>query len=147
MAIPGRRSRLSRLIGAGVMFTAAVAIATPAALSSAEPAFAAVNVCQDSTTAQPTAVHQLPSASSPTVQFLNVNAPVNEGYCEYFNNLHEGHWYMTVRTTNGSNGGVGFIWVQRLHWGSQHLCAQLGEPVAFSPIGDASCPLYNYYGN
>ena len=134
------------------MFAAAAAIATPAALSAAGPASAAVNVCQDSTNAQPTAVHQLPSDSSPTVQFLKLDAPVNEGYCEYFNNLHEGHWYMTVRTTNGSGRRsqvphLEFEKRKLKQYGSQHLCAQLGEPVDFTPIGDPSCPLYNYYGN
>jgi len=132
--------RFSRLIGAGALFAGALG------LWSTQPAFASFNACGDSTIAQPTAVHQLPSASSPTVQFLNQGAAVNEGYCEYFNNVSEGHWYMTVRTTNGSNGGVGFIWVQRLHWGSQHLCATPGEPYDISSIGgsDGVCPLIPY---
>jgi hypothetical protein len=132
--------RFSRLIGAGALLAGALG------LWSAQPAFAGFNACGDSTIAQPTAVHSLPSASSPTVQFLNQGAAVNEGYCEYYNNVSEGHWYMTVRTTNGSNGGVGFIWVQRLYWGSQHLCATPGEPYDLHVIGgsDGVCPLIRY---
>src|ERR1035438_10747747 len=81
--------RFSRIIGAGALLAGALG------LWSAQPAFAGFNACGDSTIAQPTAVHSLPSASSPTVQFLNQGAAVNEGYCEYYNNVSEGHWYMT----------------------------------------------------
>jgi hypothetical protein len=140
MRIPRGVSRFSRIMGAGALLAGALG------LWSTQPAFAAINVCGDSTIAQPTAVHQLPSASSPTVQFLNRGAVVNEGYCEYFNNVSEGHWYMAVRTMNGSNGGVGFIWIQRLYWGSRHLCATIGDPYDLHVIGgsDGVCPLIQY---
>jgi hypothetical protein len=150
MGLLGKRSRFSRLAHAAALFTAAAAgVATLVALSPAVPAFASFyDYCSDTTNAQPTAVHQLPSASSPTIQFLNAGTGVNEGYCEYFNNLHEGHWYMTVRTTNGSNGGVGFIWVQRLVHGSGHNCYYHNAfGYEDEPIGSSLCPLYNYYGN
>ena len=149
MGLLGGRSRFSRLTRAGAVFTASMAGAvTLVALWSAEPAYAAFyDYCSDTTNAQPTAVHQLPSASSPTVQFLNYNVTVNEGYCQYYNNLHEGHWYMTVRTTNGSNGGVGFIWVQRLSHGSGHNCYYHSVfGYENEPIGSSLCPLLNYYG-
>ena len=136
-------SRFSRLIGAvAVLAGAVVGILVPLGALTAEPAFAAFNACMDSTIAQPTAVHQLPSESSRTVQFLSAGSAVNESYCEFFNNLGEAHWYMTVRTTNGSNGGVGYIWVQRLYWGHYHLCALSDMDVA--TIGSWECPLVNY---
>ena len=54
---------------------------------------------------------------------------------------------MTVRTTNGSNGGVGFIWVQRLSHGSGHNCYYHSAfGYEDEPIGSSLCPLLNYYG-
>ena len=141
MRIPCGASRFIRITGAGALLAGALGAWSTGPASAAD----ASDYCHDGTIAQPTAVHKLPSDSSPTVQFLNQGAPVNEGYCEYFNNVSEGHWYMTVQTTNGSNGGVGFIWVQRLYWGSQHLCSYIyGYGYVEDRIGSSACPLHNY---
>ena len=140
MRIRREVSRFSRIIGAAAMIAGALG------LWSARPAFAGFNACGDSTIVQPTAIHQLPSDSSPPVQFLKKGAAVNESYCEYYNNVREHRWYMAVRTTNGSKAGVGFIWIQRLYWGSQHLCAVPGEPYDLHVISgsDGVCPLIPY---
>ena len=141
-------SRFFRLIGAGAVFVGAVtAILTPLGVWSAEPALAASNTCYDVTNAQPTAAHQVPADSSPTEQFFAANTTIY-GNCNYWNNPGEGHWYMRVYLTNGQNSGMGYIWVQRLAWGHQHLCfvlgTELGEARGVYQIGNSPCPLYNW---
>jgi hypothetical protein len=39
----------------------------------------------------------------------------------------------------GNNGGFGYIWVQRLDFGSSHLCAYNNGSVY--SIGSSACPL------
>ena len=152
MQLLAGRSRFSRLTRAGAVFAAAAAgIATLVALTPAEPAFAtsATNeTCYDVALYQPTQAHQLPSDSSPTEESFNVNTTIY-GNCNYWNDLGENRWYMRVYLTNGKNGGVGYIWVQRLAWGSQHKCFvlgdQIGDPRGAYPITSNAlpCPLTN----
>jgi hypothetical protein len=114
-------------------------------------ALAAANYCQDSAIDQPTWVDASPSYSSAVVQTLNKGAGVGFGPppngsngCEYYLNSVENRWYMPVRTTNGSNGGTGYIWVQRLYYGSQHECYTLLYGI--KTIGSAYCQLVDVGG-
>jgi hypothetical protein len=138
-------SRFSRIIGAGVLFASALGLwsAAPASATSATN-----ETCYDVAQAQPTQAHQVPSASSPTEQSFSANTTIY-GNCNFWDNIGEGHWYMRVYLTNGKNGGVGYIWVQRLAWGSQHECFVLGDQLGL-PRGvyrivsnTLPCPLTN----
>jgi hypothetical protein len=124
------------IAGLGVGATAATTALTAASASAAN------GPCVDITNAQPTPLHFDPSASSPTVKFLNSNYLVT-GNCNYRDNLSENRWYMQVNYIGpNNNGGYGYIWVQRLDYGSEHLCA-LNDFFTY-PIGSGTCPLYQY---
>jgi len=58
------------------------------------------------------------------------------GNCFYYNNNSQGRWYMGINYS----GRTGFVWVQRLDFGSQHECL-IGENVY--SIGSSQCPLEN----
>jgi hypothetical protein len=58
------------------------------------------------------------------------------GNCTYWNNNAQGRWYMAV----GWQGRTGYIWVQRLIYGSEHECLD-GQNVY--SIGSSHCLLYN----
>lgn len=120
--------------GLGVGVTAATAAIA------ASPASAANGPCYDFAIAQPTPVHFVPSEGSQTVKFLNSGSQVT-GTCNYYDNTSENHWYMQVNYIGpGNNNGYGYIWVQRLSYGSGHNC-RYNTGNTF-PIGSGACPLY-----
>lgn len=130
-----------RLIGLAGVLTAGLGMGVTAA--TAAPAFAANGPCFDVTRAQPTPLHFKPSASSRTVKFLPNNYMVT-GNCAYRDNLSENRWYMQVNYIGrNNNNGYGYIWVQRLDFGSLHLC-DLNSDFNLFPIGSSTCPLYAY---
>jgi hypothetical protein len=95
--------------------------------------------CYDYTKAQPTPVHYEPSDSTPTVEFKNAGEVVT-GNCVYMNNTSENRWYMKVNYNgHDNNGGFGYIWVQRLSFGSEHGCAY--NDLGIYPIPSANCRL------
>jgi len=109
----------------------------------ATPALAANGPCFDTTNAQPTPLHFSPSESSPTVKYLPRSHQVT-GSCVYWDNLSENRWYMQVNYIGpDNNGGYGYIWIQRLGFGSLHLC-DLNSDLNLFPIGSGTCPLYVY---
>lgn len=140
-----RVSRFSPVICAGVLSAGALGLwsAAPASATSATN-----ETCYDVAQAQPTQAHQVPSASSPTEQSFPAGTTIY-GNCNFWNNPGEHHWYMRIYLTNGKNGGVGYIWVQRLAWASQHECFvlgdQLGVPRGLYQIvpSNLPCPLTN----
>ena len=95
--------------------------------------------CVDYAIAQPTAVHLNPSEGSLLIKFKNAGDEVT-GTCQYYNNSSEHRWYMQVFVTTGPNQPypIGYIWVQRLSYGSSHTCDDDGH--AYS-IGSSNCPL------
>ena len=110
-----------------------------AAVSSATPALAS-GPCRDAAIAQPTPMHHNASDSSETVKFLNAGTAVS-GTCTYIENDSEQRWYMQVDYTGpGNNNGYGYIWIQRLSYGSQFQCEDGGN--IFS-IGSVYCPLHH----
>ena len=137
--------RRLRLVGLACALTAGLGVGATAATAAltAAPASAANGPCFDTTSAQPTPLHFSPSASSPTVKFLPNNYLVT-GNCIYWDNLSENRWYMQVNYIGPNNdGGYGYIWVQRLNFGSLHLC-DLNTDFNFFQIGSSTCPLYAY---
>ena len=53
-------------------------------------------------------------------------------------------WYMQVNYIGPNNNrGYGYIWVQRLNFGSLHLC-DLNSDFDLFPIGRSTCPLRAY---
>jgi hypothetical protein len=58
------------------------------------------------------------------------------GNCSYWNNNSQGRWYMAISW----QGRTGYVWVQRLIYGSQHECLD-GQNVY--SIGSSHCLLYN----
>lgn len=130
-----------RLIGVAVVLAAGLGMGVAAA--TAAPALAANGPCFDTTRAQPTPLHFSPSASSPTVKFLP-NSYLVTGNCVYENNRSEHRWYMKVNYIGQhNNDGYGYIWVQRLNFGSLHIC-DFNSDFNFFPIGSSTCPLYAY---
>jgi hypothetical protein len=134
-------TRRLRIIGLAGVLAAGLSMGVTAA--TAAPAIAANGPCFDTTSAQPTPLHFSPSASSPTVKFLPDGYLVT-GNCAYWDNPTENRWYMQVNYTGpNNNGGYGYIWVQRLNFGSLHLC-DLNSDFNLFPIGSSACPLYTY---
>jgi hypothetical protein len=141
----GFRCRL-RLIGlAGIL---AAGLGTGAAAATAAPAFAANGPCYDVTNSQPTPMHFYASASSKTIKFLNNGSTVT-GTCDYFDNAGENRWYMRVNYIGpDNNGGYGYIWVQRLRYGSGHNCRYYSGQwfsigTSYADYGGIiPCPLY-----
>lgn len=130
-----------RLIDVTVVLAAGLGMGVTAA--TAAPALAANGHCFDTTRAQPTPLHFSPSASSPTVKFLPDSYLVT-GNCVYRDNLSEHRWYMQVNYIGPyNNDGYGYIWVQRLNFGSLHLC-DLNSDFNLFPIGSRTCPLHAY---
>src|SRR5579859_5546675 len=105
-----------RLIGlAGIL---AAGLGTGVTMATAPQALAANGPCFDTTRAQPTPLHFSPSASSRTVKFLP-NDHLVTGSCIYWDNRSENRWYMQVNYIGpNNNGGYGYVWVQRLNFGS-----------------------------
>lgn len=132
--------RRLRLIGMALVLAAGLGVG---AFATATPALAANGPCYDITNSQPTPLHYSWSSTSQTVKFLN-NGYTVTGTCNYIDNVNENHWYMQVNYIGpNNNGGYGYIWVQRLDYGSAHNCKyQSGQTFG---IGSAYCPLY--YGS
>lgn len=130
--------RRGKVVGLACVLAAGLGVAAMAA--TATPAFAANGPCYDITNAQPTPLHYTWNKNSQTVKFLNAGSTVT-GTCAYVNNVNENHWYMQVNYIGpDNNGGYGYIWVQRLDYGSGHNCKyQSGATFA---IGSSYCPLY-----
>ena len=131
-----------RHVGLACALTAGLAagVSAGAAALSATPALAVNGPCYDITNAQPTPLHYSWSASSQTVKFLHNDYQVT-GTCNYVDNTSENHWYMQVNYIGpGNNGGYGYIWVQRLDYGSGHNCKYNTGNIF--PIGSGPCPLY-----
>jgi hypothetical protein len=62
--------------------------------------------------------------------------------CTYYNNTAQARWYAETAPTYGSNHNqYGYVWVQRLHYGSTHRCDFYGD--IFS-IGSGPCTLIDY---
>jgi hypothetical protein len=116
------KKSMRRVEAAGLACVLAAGLAVGASAFAATPALAANGPCTDVAIAQPTAVHWTTSEASQTVKFLNDGSIVT-GPCDYINNTSENHWYMRVNYTGpNNNNGYGYIWVQRLYWGSVHQC-------------------------
>lgn len=131
-----------RLIGLACILAAGLGTGV-VATAAAPQALAANGPCFDETNAQPTPVHSEPSKSSRTVQFLPYLHIVT-GNCIYRDNLSENRLYMQVNYIGpGNNGGYGYIWVQRLDFGTLHLC-DLNTDFNLFPIGSRTCPLFAY---
>jgi hypothetical protein len=98
--------------------------------------------CVDYAIAQPTAVHLNAAADSLTIKFKQPGDKVT-GTCQYYNNSSEQHWYMQVFLTTGPSQPypIGYIWVQRLSYGSSHTCDDDGHPYS---IGSGNCPLIQH---
>jgi hypothetical protein len=84
-------------------------------------------------------VHLLPAADSLVIKFKHPGNRVT-GTCQYYNNRSEHHWYMQVFVTTGPNQPYysGYIWVQRLSYGSTHTCNDDGHTHS---VGSGNCPL------
>lgn len=145
------RNRLTRVAAACVM---AAAVLVPLGALGATSAQAAVKPacsgngcigipiqCFDFAVPNPTNMRSLPSdaANSPIIARLSPGTAV-WGTCRYYNNTSENRWYMEITR---SNGGLGYIWVQELQYGSAHNCF-VSNSLDLLPIGSASCPLQNY---
>jgi hypothetical protein len=136
--------RRLKLIGSACALIAGVGIGVITGI--AAPALAANGPCYDVTNSQPTSLHFDPSAASKTIKFLNKGHTVT-GTCIYIDNPNENHWYMQVNYIGpDNNGGYGYIWVQRLHYGSRHDCKYYSGQVFSIGTYYASygllCPLY-----
>ena len=123
----------------------ALATTSATARTKAPLARAAVaSYCRDTALAQPTQVHAGPYSTSPTVKSYNHDDTV-KGNCFFYNNYRESHWYMEV---NYGGTRPGYIWVQRLYYGSSHRCMitnASGGFLAIEPIGyNSDCDLINY---
>ncbi len=130
---------LCRLKLIGIACVLAAGLGVGVTVATATPAFAAAGSCQDWAIAQPTPVHYYPWDSSPTVEFLNSGAHVT-GICYFLDNITENRWYMQVYYSGpGNDAGYGFIWVQRLSLGSEHICV-IGNGATYY-IGSSECPL------
>jgi hypothetical protein len=78
------------------------------------------------------------SSPSGTVQVGSFGSGVQvTGNCFYYNNVSQGRWYMGISW----QGRTGYVWVQRLDFGSEHECLD-GQNVY--SIGGSQCPLENY---
>jgi len=140
------RNRLARVaavcaVAAAVLVPLGTLGATPAQAASACSGSGCIGLpiqCYDFAQANPTNVHSLPSdaSNSPIIERLNPGTTV-WGDCRYYNNVQEGRWYMEIAT---SNGGLAYIWVQELQYGSAHECF-VSNSLDLLPIGSASCPL------
>ena len=49
---------------------------------------------------------------------LSDNTLVTDASCDYYNNTHENRWFVKL----GFHGNTGYVWVQRLGFGSDHEC-------------------------
>lgn len=135
--------RLRLISSAGIL---AAGLSAGAAAAAATPALAANGPCYDVTNSQPTPLHFDPSASSKTIKFLNNDSTVT-GTCNYVDNTSESRWYMQVNYIGpGNNGGYGYIWVQRLDYGSGHNCkyysGQMFSIGTYYTDYGIPCPLY-----
>ena len=141
------RNRLTRVAAAACAVAAAALV--PLGILEAAPAQAAPACwgsgcmgipiqCFDFAKSNPTNVHSLPSdaSNSPIILRLSPQTEVG-GDCRYIDNLQENRWYMEI-TRN--NGGLAYIWVQELQYGSAHNCF-VSNSLDQLPIGSASCPL------
>jgi|SRR5579875_1510165 len=78
------------------------------------------------------------SSPSGTVQIGSFGSGAQvSGNCFYYNNVRQSRWYMGISW----QGRTGYVWVQRLIYGSQHECLD-GQNVY--GIGSSQCPLENY---
>jgi hypothetical protein len=134
--------RRSRLISGFAALILCLGVAVVSTVATAGSAAAANGPCVDWAQAQPTPVHSYASANAPTAKFLNENAEVT-GTCHYFYDVDGGpDWFMQVNYTGpGNTDGYGYIWVQRLQWGSSHQCYDTNAYPFAQKIGSSYCPL------
>jgi hypothetical protein len=109
------RTRLARVTATCAL---AVGCLAPLSLIGATQADAATRQCIDWAAADPTPVHIGPYDSSDTIEYKDPGDQVT-GTCWWINNTSEGRWYMQVYM---AGGGYGYIWVQRLVHGQDHVC-------------------------
>jgi hypothetical protein len=139
------RQRLYALLALFCVLAAATVGANAAAGANA-PATTAVapatgtTPCSDVTIHDPTPVHLHPADTSYVLKNLPSYYEVR-GTCSYWDNEffgQAGHWFMLVAL---GTGGYGYIWVQRLMWGSSHHCNDNGDILDIP----ANCPLHHCY--
>src|ERR1700722_17661171 len=109
------RTRLVRMAAACAL---AVGCVIPLSLIGTARADAATGQCIDWAAASPTQVHIVPYDTSRTIESKYPGDEVT-GTCWWINNTSEGRWYMQVYM---AGGGYGYIWVQRLVHGQDHVC-------------------------
>jgi hypothetical protein len=110
-----------------------------AATLGAAPAFAGTYPCLDDTNIASVNVWPTPADTGSTMGSLpSKGKEVNGPGCNWYNNAGEGMWYMQI----SYESSIGYVWVQRLEWGSEHLCVYNGGNVG--EIGSSPCSLYNY---
>ncbi len=130
---------MKRLMHRTAVMASAFALTTGLAMGiSAAPAFATDTACKDSAIAQPTPIHTWYTDTSDSEFKINKGTTVY-GNCDYFNNTNEQRWYMAV----WYEGTLGYIWVQRLSWGSQHKCFLTAENTWTVINANDYCPLQN----
>ena len=131
----------------GSAVTTAPAGTTPSSGTTTNPLApttnAASGVCQDTTIASGT-VWRSPDGGP--LSWGTFGPGETGGFsCTYYNNINQPggeRWYAETAPIYGRNHKqYGYIWVQRLQYGSHHQCLFYGD--VFS-IGDPECPLIQY---
>jgi hypothetical protein len=131
-----RRSLYALLAITCLLAAAIVGANTAAATPAAAAPASASNPCSDLTIYEPTPVHANPADDSGVIKTLPKDYGVT-GPCIYIaNSFSFGHWFMQVAL---ASGGYGYIWVQRLAFGSHHQC---NKGTAVQPIPSAQCELF-----
>lgn len=126
------RNVLHRLALIAATGTLLAGVSVGATTLSAGPALA--SSCSDGTNSSGGVF----SSPSGTVQVGSFGSGAQvTGNCFYYNNNSQGRWYMGINWS----GRTGYVWVQRLDFGSQHECLD-GQNVY--SIGSSQCPLENY---
>jgi hypothetical protein len=129
------KHRTSRVLAVAAMAFGGLA---PLSFVLAGPAAAYDGNCVDWAIAQPTAVHSTWSDTTGSSYLISSGTKVS-GDCYYVNNTSEAHWYMEMYTSRFSSG-FGYIWVQRLSYGSSHSCDDDGHAYAIA-YGNGNCRL------
>lgn len=57
--------------------------------------------------------------------------------CHFYNNVGQGKWYGEIPKGHYGNNQYGYVWVQRLNYGSNHQC----DDGSIHNIGGTACPL------
>lgn len=60
--------------------------------------------------------------------------------CHYYNNTEQNRYYAELGKGQFGNNQYGYVWVQRLFYGSAHDCSTFYNTTT---IGTADCPLVN----